>query len=248
MIVPSIDGSDPTPPLDRSTPSVLVVADADRDRLESVLANTDSLSVRSSDGLPPEGVEIPDVDCLVCRVPFADHEPTDIVDRVRTRHEQLPIVLVSSTDEAADIREAVASIQWIDVVPEAEAGQLQHRLTRLLERRRLSALSKRSLAGVELAGDAIGIVDPDGHIELVNRSFAVLFGADRETLVGRPWEALFDAETVDHLETKAIPTVADGWRWSGTCTAHRDDGDTVTARVALDGLEDGSLVFVVDES
>ncbi|WP_049929051.1 PAS domain-containing protein [Halopiger goleimassiliensis] len=247
MTVPSIDGAVPKPKTGQSTLTVLVVADEDRTALESALADADSLSTRSSDRLLAEGRDFADVDCLVCRLPIADHDARAVVERVRSRRVGLPIVLVPSTDDAAAVRAEVSSFRWVDVVASPDDGQLQRRVTRLVERRRLSALSKRSLAGIELAGDAIGIVDPADRLEFANRSFAVLFGTDRETLVGRPWQDLFVPETVDRLEAAAIPTVADGWRWSGTCTARRHDGDTFTARVALDGLEDGSLVFVVDE-
>ena len=72
------------------------------------------------------------------------------------------------------------------------------------------------------------------------------FGYDRDELVGRPWQTLFTDDSADRLETAAIPTVAEGWRWTGTCTGRRKSGTTMPIRVRLGGPENGGLVFVVE--
>ena len=72
------------------------------------------------------------------------------------------------------------------------------------------------------------------------------FGADRDALCGTVWQTLFTDDCVERLEATAIPTVADGWRWTGSCTGLRGSGEPFDVRVRLGGLEDGSLVFGVD--
>jgi len=122
------------------------------------------------------------------------------------------------------------------------------RVTDLLERHQLTHLSRRSLASIELAGDAIAIVDPAGEIQFASRSLTMRFGADSDELTGTPWQELFTDDAVSHLESVALPTVAEGWRWTGTCTARRRTGSTFPVRIRLGGLEDGSLVFAVSDA
>ncbi|SFC18134.1 PAS domain S-box-containing protein [Halobiforma haloterrestris] len=212
------------------------------DREERVhLRTTPSLAAAES---------IDGVDCLVCQYPLASAEPTAVLERVRRRGTVPVLFATTAPDRAAEARDAASEYRWTDVVAAADPARLRdrlsHRLPRLAERRRLSVLSKRSFSGLELAGDAIAIVAPDGTVEFANRAFAVQFGADRDALSGRPWQDLFAPSAVGRLEETAIPTVEDGWRWSGTATGRRPDGADFEATVRVDGLEDGSLVFAVD--
>ncbi|APW97198.1 PAS sensor protein [Halobiforma lacisalsi AJ5] len=216
--------------------------DPDRDREERVrLRTTPSLSAAES---------IDGVDCLVCQYPLASAEPTAVLERAR-RLGTLPVLFVTTEPgRSPELRDVASEYRWAAVVVAADPSRLRdrlsHRLPRLVERRRLSALSHRSVSGLELAGDAIAIVAPDGTIEFANRAFTVQLGADRDALVGRPWQDLFAPTAVDRLEETAIPTVEDGWRWSGTATGRRPDGADFEATVRIDGLEDGTLVFAVD--
>ncbi len=146
----------------------------------------------------------------------------------------------------ADGSEAVSDRRLTTVLDRDALERLPARARDLVERRRLAALSRRSLASVEFAGEAIAIVTPGGEIQFASRSLAVRFGYEYETLPGTDWRALFPEATVGRLESTAIPTVADGWRWTGCCTARRENGATFPVRLRLGGLEDGSLVFAVE--
>lgn len=186
-----------------------------------------------------------------------------VLDRIGQHVPELPIVVVTDPADSGPGRpfdhettavDIGSAGRWIDFVAQPVRGasgpgieRLAHRIRALVERKRLAALSRRSLASIELAQDPIAIVGPDETIEYVNRWYAMQSGCDRADLSGRPWQACFPDETVAHLESTAIPTVADGWRWTGRCTAQRRSGATFPAHVRLGGLEDGSLVFVVDE-
>lgn len=153
------------------------------------------------------------------------------------------IVVADGTDTGSDHR---YERRLTAVLDRDALERLPARARDLVERRRLAALSRRSLASVEFAGEATAIVTPGGEIQFASRSLAVRFGYDYETLPGTDWRALFPDATVDRLESTAIPTVADGWRWTGSCTARRRDGETFPVQLRLGGLEDGSLVFVVE--
>lgn len=252
MIVPSIDDAGSSPPAAESKLTVLVLADRSIDDpgLETG-ADGGRLEIRRATSVADALETLDDVDCLVVGASHVDGEPVGFVDRVRTRRCGLPIVFLTTDPEGTtSLQRSLADARWVDVLEadadDALAERLRYRIPRLVERHRLAALSNRSLAGVELARDAIAIATPRGCLEFVNRSFAMQFGYDRDALVTTPWETLFDDDTVDRLESTAIPTVVDGWRWTGTCTGRRRTGATFPARVRLDGLEDRSLVFVVD--
>jgi len=104
----------------------------------------------------------------------------------------------------------VRSDGWTAVAERDETlALLADRVHTLLERHRLTTLARRSLASVEFAGDGIAIVDPDGDVQFASRSFAMQFGSNRDALTGTPWRALFTDAAVSHLESAALPTVAE---------------------------------------
>lgn len=182
----------------------------------------------------------------------ADTDTTDdVVDRletIRTDAPELPVVVLAA-EGSPELARAVRSVDWTAVIERDEApARIAARVHDLLERRRLAALSRRSLASLEFAGDAVAIVDPDGEIQFASRSLAMQFGAGRDGLDGTPWRELFTDAAVSHLESTALPAVAEGWRWTGSCTARRRTGSTFPATVRLGGLADGGLVIVVDEA
>lgn len=227
----------------------VLVAAGDRQHsshLEATL-DDDRFAVRTTSS-PSTAMDFDGVDCLVSASPTATD---DLLERVRQQVPDLPVVvLVDAAGASTATLETIRTHRWVDYVLRHDgnvpAERLEHRIETLLERRRLEALSRRSLASVDLARDAIAIAAPDDDLEFTNRSFAVQFGTDRDDLPGTPWQELFTDETVARLETAAIPTVEDGWRWTGNGTARRVSGEPVSVRLRLVGLEDGSLVFVVD--
>ncbi|WP_226004707.1 PAS domain-containing protein [Natrinema salinisoli] len=202
---------------------------------------------------------VDDVDCLVIAsepdtdeatrddAPEIDVEDlNDRLEAIETNAPELPTVVLVP-ERTAEIARTVRSHDWTAVLEESEIGdRLADRVHGLLERRRLAALSRRSLASIEFAGAAIAVVDPSGDVQFASRSFAMQFGDDTDAIAGTPWRELFTDAAVDHLESAAIPMVADGWQWTGTCTGRRRTGETFPARVRLGSLEDGSLVVGLD--
>ncbi len=203
-----------------------------------------------------------DADCLVVPSTVSNDSDTPIGDvaattgadehvewleLIRTDAPALPVVVLADA-VTSDLLRTVRSYEWTAVVEQDDpCERLATRVRDLLERHRLTVLSRRSLASLEFAGDAIALVDSDGTIQFASRSFKMQFGTDGDSFVGTPWQKLFTDDAVSHLESAALPTVADGWRWTGSCTGRRQTGVTFSARLRLGGLADGSLVFVLEE-
>ncbi|MXV62954.1 PAS domain-containing protein [Natronorubrum sp. JWXQ-INN-674] len=235
------------------TLSVLVITADEQyaDKLETAVDT--GFTVRTTSSITAGGTALDDVDCLVVDYGLAGQRDADLLDlleRVRRRAPDLPVLLVTARPAAStaiDAAHAHRRVDWLELDdPDAGLERAESRITALVERQRLEALSRRSLASVELASDAIAIVAPDGEIEFANRSFAMQFGYDPDDLPGTSWQTLFTDDSVERLETTAIPTVDDGWRWTGSCTGRRQSGATFTVKLRLGGPDDGGLVFVVE--
>ncbi|ELY36225.1 PAS domain-containing protein [Natronorubrum tibetense] len=250
-MIPSTATSDGdcTPVSDPITALVVANGHQSGDRLEATTG--DEFTIRTAESITDAMARLEDVDCLVSEYTLADGDGLDLLDRMTDRTPALPIVfLVDDSHDSSVAVDAIHRHRWADCVAHPDTttlpDRLRHRVETLVEHRRLAALSRRSLASVELAQDAVAIAAPDGHLEFANRSFAMQFGADRDALCGTVWQTLFTDDCVERLEATAIPTVADGWRWTGSCTGLRGSGEPFDVRVRLGGLEDGSLVFGVD--
>ncbi|WP_174811786.1 PAS domain-containing protein [Salinadaptatus halalkaliphilus] len=231
----------------RSTSRALVFAE--NEGLEGVDSDSDCLEIRTVTSTAAALDGLDDVDCLVWDLAVLEGSVPAFFERVRTQHATLPVVMIDR-ERSPSVLEAAADDRWADVIGsddgDIDGERLRFRISLLVERRRLTGLADRALVGIELAADPIAIVDPDGQFEFANRSFVALFETGSDDLVGQPWQTVFGTETVDRLEATAIPTAIDGWRWRGTCHCRQPTGETFSASVRLDGLEDGSLVFVVD--
>ncbi|MFC6769671.1 PAS domain-containing protein [Natrinema soli] len=244
----------------------LLVVGRECDAIDRAFDDETEVTVESVPALENARPRLDDIDCLVVQSPtvaddgsagrdesgeLTDESADDVADSletIRADATELPVVVLADEVTPALTR-TVRSDGWTAVVERDETlALLADRVHDLLERHRLAVLSRRSLASVEFAGDAIAIVDPDGDVQFASRSFAMQFGSDSDDLTGTPWRAVITDAAVTHLESAALPTVAEGWRWTGSCTGRRQTGATFPARVRLGGLEDGSLVFVVDES
>ncbi|RZH68789.1 PAS domain-containing protein [Natrinema altunense] len=264
MVAPTTVPAEPTVRTRPTRVTVLVIGgDEIRNRVERAFTDEGTETTVETAATPEEAVtelETDGIDCLVVSLPrtatsadASEEVDTAIetldthLETVRTATPDLPIVVLAPERTSA-LTETVRSYDWTAVIERDETNtRLADRVHDLLERRRLAALSRRSLASIEFAGDAIAIVDA-GEIQFASRAFAMQFGYEHDAIAGTSWQDLFTDDAVCHLESTAIPTVAEGWRWTGSCTGRRKTGATFAARVRLGGLEDGSLVFVIEEA
>ncbi|WP_222915807.1 PAS domain-containing protein [Natrinema sp. SYSU A 869] len=263
MLAPTTAVAEPTVRTRPTRLTVLAVGgDGTRDRIERAFTDDEAdLTVETVSTLADtvERHKTDEIDCLVVSLPrtAASAETparngTDIetlddrLETIRATAPDLPIVVLAG-ERTPELANTVRSYDWTAVIEREETRtRLADRVHDLLERHRLTALSRRSLASIEFAGDAIAIVDSD-DIQFASRAFAMQFGYEHDAIAGTPWQELFTDDAVENLESTAIPTVVEGWRWTGSCTGQRKTGTTFAARVRLGGLEDGSLVFAIEE-
>lgn len=228
---------------------VLLVADdptrldgpaAELDRHDRVAVTTGSLA--DAIGRPHPA------DCIV-----SDHETPqaglDHVERIRASDESVPVVLYTP-DPPESVLDELFAHAWTDYQPrnadaDAIAG-LARRIRGLVDRRRTRAALRRTTAGLAATRDGIAIADPDGTVAFANGQYARAFGIDRARIVGTHWRERFTDAEAERLATDAIPTAAEGWRWTGRCTGLDEDGARVTLRTSVVGLPDESLVFVIE--
>lgn len=207
---------------------------------------------------PPSGTETgaPTAEAPTAGTDEIPDSSADVLARLRNYAPDFPVVAITATrdsETATEMATADRDQRWTVHVPitthesEADLERVLRRITDLVEQHRLDGVVGRSLAGVELTQEPLAIVAPDGTFEYVTRRYTMQFGYDRDELRGQPWQTCFHDETVSHLESTAIATVTDGWRWTGHCTGREKSGDSVPLHVRLGGLEDGSLIFVVTE-
>ena len=233
------------PPLD-----VLLVDDDPHylELLSSALARDRRLRTEAAPGADAALERVDAVDCVV-----VDHSRSvsalELLDGIREREPTLPFVLHAS-DPPPEVIETLHEDEWTDYQPKGTGpetyGLLARRIRRLANHRRTVAGYRRATAALESLGTAVALVDPDGTITYANRQYATAFEVDRESVVGSHWRERYPADEADRLATDAVPTATDGWRWTGSCACRRADGGTVDVQISLLGLDDGSLVFIVD--
>lgn len=219
----------------------------DRQRVPAALVGSDAIETRTArdPGDVLDGLET--VDCVVGHAERGSPDGATLHETVREYDRELPFVLVTGRPD--EIGPALAADPWAEAVRRSDADDplpaLERRIRRLVEHRRLVTLLRRGIAAVETVHDGTAIVGPDGTFEYVNQSFATQFGYRPQTLTGASWQTVYADEEVDRLEREVLPTIEDGWRWTGGCVGQRADGTTFTARTRFTGIKDGSLVIAV---
>jgi PAS domain S-box-containing protein len=184
---------------------------------------------------------------------FTDIHPDD-VDRIRGEVQAL-------VDEPGGLRRFELRLRhvpgrdewrWLDVIAanrfdDPEIGGLVCTLRDITE---LKLAEARFREVVELAPDAMLVVDGDGRIALVNRQAERLFGYDRDDLMGEPVEVLMpEAVRARHEGHRAGYRADPRVREMGAgieLVARRADGVELPVEISLAPLdtEDGAMVSV----
>ncbi|MCU4972155.1 PAS domain-containing protein [Halobacteria archaeon AArc-m2/3/4] len=251
-------------------PIVVCYVDDDptfRDRVRSAFADDDRLEVRTEASLEAAKRHLDSIECLVsAETPLVgsegedgnerEHEhDTDLesLEAIHERDPELPVVYF--TDERREellARRCSIQSPWTDCLQKGDddvtLALLGSRIRTLVDRQRQSTLARRTIVALETVQNGVAIVTPQGTFEFVDRVFAATFGTDPDDLLDQPWHTVFPDEEADRLRSTALPTVDDGWRWTGRCTGTHASGTTVTTRTDIVGLEDGGLVFVLGDS
>jgi PAS domain S-box-containing protein len=91
----------------------------------------------------------------------------------------------------------------------------------------------------------MGILTSAEQFIEANEAFARLFGYDTpKALVGRSWDALFDAATADRLTDAVLPAARATGGWAGEISGRRADGASLHLGVSIIVMESGGLIFV----
>lgn len=237
--------------VERTTGSAIDVLLVDDDRryleLVAIELDRDERLAVTTESNPTDALDrVDEADCVVSDHSMPKTTGLELLEAIRERDPSLPFVLHSGEPPAAVVG-SLLDHEWTDYQRKGGGSEtfalLARRLRRLVDHRRATAALRRATAGLEAARDGIALVDPDGTVAFANRRYATVLGADREAVIGSHWRERYSDDEADRLAADAIPTAADGWRWTGTCVG-RDDA--VEAQTSLVGLDDGSLVFVVD--
>lgn len=187
-----------------------------------------------------------DVDCVVGG-DAGESSASDLAAAVRERDPSLPVVLVA--DEGSRAVEAARSERWTDAVhADLAPSLLPGRVSDVVTRHRLRALTRRALAALEGVSEGVAVVGPDDDVAFVNAAFARQFDYAPGALVGRDWRTLYTDESVERIESDAFPSATEGWRWLGSCVGRRRGGETITVRTDVDVLDDGSKVLRATDS
>lgn len=236
--------STPTPPESHRSPVVALVVEGDADGAVPALSRDDRLDVRRVPGPSEALAGLRDADCLVGGHALSSGSGLELRERVRARDETFPFVFYTAVPFGV-VADAVTDDAWTDYVHESAGDcELADAVGRLADLRRGAAVATRGAGEADLP-DAVAIVAPDGDIEAATDDYARRFGHDREDLRGRSWEELYPATEDDRLRSNALPSVEDGWQWTGRCVARRADGGRFRARTTLAGLGDGRIVVAI---
>lgn len=190
------------------------------------------------------------VDCVVSDYAMPGMDGHELLAAVRERRPSLPFVLCTGSS-MDDLFETVIDREWTEVVrkdrPHTTASLVAERVRRLLATRRWETLARRAVAALDETREGVAVVDSDGTFAVVNRTFARRFGYDRADLIGRDWRTCYPDEESDRIESTALESVREEWRWTASCVGLRADGETFSARTCVVGLDgDGRASGVGD--
>ncbi len=105
------------------------------------------------------------------------------------------------------------------------------------------SVSQRS-AAMEASLDGMAIIEKNGRLIYINRSYAQMYGYRVDELIGQHWSYLHDPDSMKEFENGACAIVAKSGQWRGEAIAIRKDGSTFYREVTLSLLANGQLISI----
>ncbi|QLD87503.1 response regulator [Natronomonas salina] len=188
------------------------------------------------------------VDCIVCDYDMPEENGVEFLESVRADRPNLPFVLFTGKGSEEVASEAISAGVTDYLQKETGTEQwrvLANRVENLVERRRSERLAEYSFRAMETAREGISLIDVDGRFVYVNRAYADFVGYDREDLVGRHWEELYQDADLEDVYDEVLPAVRQDGEWEGEHVYLRADGSTIPVDHALSYCEEGVLVCLI---
>ncbi|ESS05545.1 MAG: PAS sensor histidine kinase [uncultured archaeon A07HB70] len=187
-------------------------------------------------------------DCLVVDHDMPVLNGIALLERVRERDSDLPVVLFTGKGSEQVASEAI-SAGVTDYLQKGGGGNnftvLANRVLNAVEARRAREQVRRRAAAMDAADEGIAILDETGRYADVNEAYAAVQGTTPAALRGRHWQDTLADDEAGQVERDAMPALADGEPWSGTVDGERADGTHYRKRLSLAPLPDGGHVCVI---
>ena len=190
-------------------------------------------------------------EAVVCDYDLPDGTGIDLLERVRDRNPNLPVVLFTGKGSEEVASEAISAgvtdyLQKRGGIDQYEV--LVNRVRNAVDRYRLMRQVDRVAAALEAASEPIGILGADGTYLFVNEAYASVYGSSRREVVGTHWTEFYPEEEVERFSEEILPQVTDEGHWNGDAVVHGSDGELVRERLALTHTTDGGHVCIVRET
>mgnify|MGYP006275054745 FL=1 len=145
------------------------------------------------------------------------------------------------------INRADGTRRWVEaraeLVDRGDAGRrLVGIVTDITERKERTAEIETQAAAMEAAMDGIAILDTDEAFIYMNRAHAEIFGFEREELLDRSWEDLYEPAELGRLYRDVHPVLQASGEWRGEAVARTRSGEPVHQEITLSLLDDGKLI------
>ncbi len=114
------------------------------------------------------------------------------------------------------------------------------------EKRKIMGLLQARMAAVEASMDGIVILNRDGIVKFVNRSFADFQGVDDAcAFIEKSWRNLYPETQAQWIEENVLPDLEQNKIWRGNCLGLRRDGSEYYQDISMTRLADGGDVWIV---
>jgi PAS domain S-box-containing protein len=179
-------------------------------------------------------------DCVVSEYQLAETDGLALFEGVRREYPSLPFVVFTDDESAlADALERGVT----GAVPKGGDERyrlLAHRVETAVDRARTERRRRRYETLVETAGDAMYVLDADGHIIAANDELADLLGADREAALGTHVQQFLAAGDFERGTDVVVETMGDPDRDAATyeVTVTPLDGEPFPAEASVAPIRD----------
>lgn len=128
----------------------------------------------------------------------------------------------------------------LDAVPPLIVGVVRD-VTELVA---INDQTRTLLRGIEQSREGFIVTNALGRIAYINRAATVMSRTgEMLNLLGRPWEALFDAPSIANIKKQALPSLAEAGSWAGSVTVRLANGKDLHLSMILSSKADGSVVW-----